>query len=232
MKLNTNSQLMRSFYILVIGMLLTALLMSMSSCAGDPKKPGRIYMPDMTYSQAYETYATSPNFEDGLSARKPVAGTISRGTLPSGQAWNEDPSYEMSFLHTRYFPETNEGYEKAGEMLKNPLLMNDKVLAEGKLLYGIYCEVCHGKEGAGNGAIVASGAYPAVPAYKDRLPTINEGKMYHSITYGKNLMGGYASQVTAEERWKLIYYIQQLGEVGPFAKNNVETLDSTAVSMN
>ncbi|TAD85029.1 MAG: cytochrome c, partial [Bacteroidetes bacterium] len=35
-----------------------------------------------------------------------------------------------------------------------------------------------------------------------------DGTMFYSITYGRNLMGGYASQLTPEQRWKIIYYIK------------------------
>jgi len=187
----------------------------LASCSKDPQKPGRTFIPDMAYSQAYETYTTNPNFEDGQTARKPVAGTIARGILPSNSG---NDAANLSYMHKTYFPNTAEGYEAAGAQLKNPVISNDKVLAEGKALYTIYCEVCHGTEGKGDGTIVQSGKYPAVPSYLDRLPTINEGKMYHSITWGRNLMGGYASQVNAEDRWKLVHYISKLGKVGAFAE--------------
>jgi mono/diheme cytochrome c family protein len=173
----------------------------------------------MTYSQAYETYTTNPNFKDGQTARKPVSGTIPRGVLPT---FSDNAAANLSFMHKTYFPNTPEGYEAAGTQLTNPIAANDKILEQGKALYTIYCEVCHGTEGKGDGPIVQSGKYPAVPSYLDRLPTINEGKMFHSITYGRNLMGGYASQVTAEERWKLVHYISKLGKVGVFAEKAQE----------
>jgi mono/diheme cytochrome c family protein len=186
-----------------------------ASCGTDPQKPGRTFIPDMAYSQAYETYTANPNFEDGQTARKPVAGTIPRGVLPAA---SDNDAANLSYMHKTYFPNTPEGYEAAGAQLKNPIIANDKVLAEGKALYTIYCEVCHGTEGKGDGSIVQGGKYPPVPGYLERLPTINEGKMFHSITYGRNLMGGYASQVNAEERWKLVHYISKLGKVGAYVE--------------
>ena len=42
------------------------------------------------------------------------------------------------------------------------------------------------------------------------IKNLPEGKIFHSITYGKGLMGQHASQLTAEERWKLVYYVQKL----------------------
>jgi mono/diheme cytochrome c family protein len=36
-----------------------------------------------------------------------------------------------------------------------------------------------------------------------------EGTMYHSVTYGKNSMGSYASQLSTEQRWMVIHYIKE-----------------------
>jgi len=58
-----------------------ALTVGLVSCdSGNMRRtPGHIYAPDMTYSRAYDAYTSNPNFEDGLTSRKPVAGTIARG---------------------------------------------------------------------------------------------------------------------------------------------------------
>lgn len=197
-------------------LILSFTLFVLSSCQKDSSKPGRIFTPDMTYSQAYETYSPNPNFENGLTARNPIAGTISYGTLPPFSETYNNEANHISFLHKYYFLNTNEGYESAGQKLKNPLPLTKENIAKGKALYTIHCIVCHGEKGEGNGVLVERGKYPAVPKYYDRLPTINDGKIFHSITWGKNLMGGYGSQVSPEERWLLVYYIQQLGEAGPF----------------
>lgn len=195
-----------------------------TSCGRDPQDTGRTFVPDMQYSQAYEYYDVNPEFAemglDTATSRKPVAGTIAFGALPpvSADTVNEDATI-VAYRYKNYYAGTIEDYERAGEELKNPLKLDDQILAEGKILYTVNCAVCHGATGAGDGSVVQSGAYPPVPSYQDRLPTITEGKMFHSITYGRNLMGSYSSQLTPEERWKVIYYIQKLAAVGPFAKN-------------
>lgn len=200
---------------------------TLASCSSDPEKPGRTFMPDMAYSQAYETYSENPNFSDSTSARLPVEGTISRGMLPEKYTASEkDESYHVSYLYKRYYKDNNDDYERAGRELSNPFEPSDDILKSAKLIYNTNCKVCHGEKGAGDGSIVESGAYPPVPAYEDRLPKIAEGQMFHSIVYGKNLMGSYSSQLSVDEIWKVIFYIQQLAEVEPFEKEGSEDSES------
>lgn len=197
----------------------------MASCGTAPDSPGRTFMPDMQYSQAYEYYVKNPALgKDSLLARKPVEGTISRGLLPSNSA-NDDNNI-VAYRYKEFYGDSVGAYNLSTS-LKNPVAFSDEVLKEGQALYTVNCMVCHGAKGAGDGSIVTNGAYPAVPAYADRLPTITEGQMFHSITYGRNLMGSYSSQLSPEERWKVIYYIQKLGEVGRFAKVQQEEIPAT-----
>jgi mono/diheme cytochrome c family protein len=80
--------------------------------------------------------------------------------------------------------------------------------------------ICHGKSGAGDGPLLiredgSDGAYKSIPPnYSDKLKTLKDGEIYHTIVYGKNDMGGYATHIKPEDRWKLIHYIKKLGGVG------------------
>ena len=58
--------------------------------------------------------------------------------------------------------------------------------------------------------------YPSPPSYKAALKDLSEGKMFHTLMYGKNLMGSHASQISAEDRWKIIYYVQSLQDAKRF----------------
>ena len=162
------------------------------SCKSDELSPGFEFMPDMYRSPALEAYAGNSFYEDSMASRKPVVNTISRGYMPY------------------MYPNTNEGYAAAGAELQNPIPFNDAVLAEGKELYSKFCQHCHGTKGQGDGPTVTKGGYPPPPSYSGQLKDLEEGKMFHTITYGKNLMGSHASQVTTEERWKIIHYVQML----------------------
>ncbi len=162
----------------------------LTSCWVDKTKPNYQYMPDMYQPVGYETYSTNPNFKDGMTSQLPVEGTIARGQVP----------YE--------YPNTNEGLELAKLELKNPLETNSANLENGKLMYNIYCMVCHGETGAGDGSLVTREKFLGVPNYKDR--EITDGSIYHVIMYGINMMGSHASQLTDEERWQTTMYVQEL----------------------
>lgn len=192
---------------------------AVTSCGKkDPNSPGVEFMPDMYRSPSLETNMSYVSIVDGkltgdtmMANRMPVAGTIPRGFMPYP------------------YPNTTEGYEAAGVELHNPLPKNDANLVEGEALYGKFCVHCHGAGGEGDG-LVASKLSGKPPSYKDAaIMALPEGKMFHTITYGKGIMGAHASQVSKDERWKIIMYIHKLQY-----PNGMETAapvaDSTAAS--
>lgn len=199
---------------------------ALSGCKSDPQSPGLEYMPDMYRSIGYETYDKSPVFEDGLSARKPVAGSVAR--------YNPEtlPYYEQY-----QFANTNEGYEEAGKSLTNPLPNNEDILAIGKKTYGVFCVHCHGEQGDGNGILVQKDKYAGVPSYYGAtLKDLPEGKMYHTIYYGKNMMGSHAGQINFVERWAVIRYVQKLrdaglGETIPANTDSTKTPENKATAL-
>jgi len=179
----------------------TVVMMAITACNDDAKKPGYEYMPNMYRSPSYETYSGNPNFPDSMTARQPVAGTIARG----------DNAIYTSFDRMPYpYPNTPEGYEAAGAQLHNPLPKDSLNMAEGKRLFENYCMICHGETGMGNGPVAERNG-PRPPAYSsDLLKSLPEGKMFHTTEYGKNMMGSHASQLTATQRWKIIMYVQTM----------------------
>lgn len=187
----------------------------LTSCSPDPLSPGVEYMPDMYRSPAAEPYSKLPTdslFSNSMEARLPVNGSITRGYLPYG------------------IPNNVDGYEMAGELLKNPYPMSDEIVAEGKVIYTKFCVHCHGKEGNGDGLTVTAGGHPPPPAYTSAaLKNLPAGKMFHTITYGKNLMGSHASQLNNEERWKVIRYVQTLqgNDMAMDGKESIEEEEST-----
>jgi len=199
----------RNFTYVTIGGLFLGLA-TLSSCVSDENSPGVEYMPDMYRSpaiEAYVDYGQDPFYvgdslvraQNGtMSARKPVEGTVPFSE--NGTGW-------VGFPYP--YDDTPEGYDLAGAELKNPVALTAEVYNEGARLFDVFCTHCHGAEGKGDGKIVTNGNFPPVPAY-DGIEGLNEGKMFHTLTYGKGNMGSHASQLDKEERWKVIWFVKSL----------------------
>jgi len=165
---------------------------------GGKEDPGRTYMPDMQYSRAYETYADHDTLKaQGINYTAiPVKGTIKRGvSVPFALAKDKDGD------STNYV---------ASKQVVNPMTALDAdQLKEAERLYLVNCGICHGPKLDGNGPLYNDGKGPFAAAPKN-LVTLDmpDGQMFYSITYGKNLMGSYASQLSTEQRWMVIDYIK------------------------
>ena len=169
----------------------------------------------------------------------PVEGTVPRGyagVYLAGESTNGDGEAVMGHLvgassvnempvpvngsAPYYYDDTEEERTRAiAEIIDNPYPISEGGLARGKELYDIYCGICHGAKGDGAGYLVrdpapgdAGGVYPAAPAnfLLDEHVNASNGRYYHAIMYGKNVMGGYADKLSYEERWQVIHYIRSL----------------------
>jgi mono/diheme cytochrome c family protein len=173
------------------------------SCSDVKRKPGSIYMPDMAYSRAYESYADHSNLaEKGINYNnRPVEGTIARGE-------------EMPFHITKDAAGDTTNYF-ASRAVKNPIdSLTDKQLVEAERLYLINCGICHGAKLDGNGPLYKGGegpyaAKPATLVGDVKYESMPDGQMFYSVAYGKNLMGSYASQLSRTQRWMVIKYIKE-----------------------
>jgi len=172
------------------------------SCSDVKRKPGSVYMPDMAYSRAYETYADHSNLaEKGINYNnRPVVGTMARGE-------------ELPFYLTKDAAGDTTNYV-ASKQVKSPIdSLSAAEYTETQRLYLINCGVCHGAKLNGNGPLYKDGAgpYPAKPATlvgDAKYEAMPEGQMFYSVMYGKNLMGSYASQLSRHQRWMVIRYIK------------------------
>ena len=155
------------------------------------RTPGHIYAPDMTYSRAYDAYTNNPNFADNQTSRPPVEGAIARG--------HQLPDY------------LKEGDTTAYKTFNTDMRFTEAEIKEGGRLFNIYCGICHGQALDGNGPLYASGKFASMPAnFKgDKYIHMPVGQMYGAIKYGKNMMGSYAAQLDAKQRWMVIAYIKK-----------------------
>lgn len=176
----------RTSNILIVAALATGAFLAACNRGEHNRKPGRIYMPDMYESRAYEFYSAR------LSGLKPVEGTVKRGELLPYHLKESDTAL--------------------ANLVKNPLAITDADLKEGGRLFNIYCGICHGTALDGNGPLYkgGDGPYPAAPAnlVAGAKSGYTEGRLFHVMTYGYNMMGSYASQLDREQRWKIAAYIK------------------------
>lgn len=174
----------------------------MMSCSDVQRTPGHVYMPDMAYSRAYETYADHSFLTaEGINYNNmPVPGTISR---------EED----MPFPIAKDKPGDTTNYHASIEV-KSPLdSLTASDAAEAERLYLINCGICHGPKLNGNGPLYndGKGPYPVAPKNLVADPIVSvmpEGQIFYSVEYGKNTMGSYASQLSRKQRWMVIRYIK------------------------
>jgi mono/diheme cytochrome c family protein len=188
---------MNKIKILGITVIALAATIVITSCK-DKRSTGWEYAPNMYEKIAYDPDQENSNFKDGKTAQVPPAGTIPLG-------WT-----------TFDYPKTNDGYAAASTEVHSPLPQTQENFAQGKILFLHFCSPCHGPNGQGDGLVVQHG-FPAPPSYSKgqssrggAMKDLTDGKIYHTITYGLNAMGSYASQLSPEERWKVIMYVHHL----------------------
>jgi len=131
--------------------------------------------------------SVSEFYSDGFGMRKPVAGTVARGFIP--------------------YPYMGQTAPK--EVLTNPLLPTEEILALGKRKFNTFCSPCHGYTADGDSRL--RGQFPSPPTlHTSKIREYPDGMIYHIITNGQNAMPSYSYQVTREERWAIINYIRVL----------------------
>lgn len=197
-----------------------------AGCKADGNYPGREFAPNMYHSVAYEPlkqvtdknagwmvtstgndsiaeyYNSNPNNPHRMNMRLPVDGTVARRTYTSAESSISDVYFKARHIHP-------DSIEISAKILKNPVPLNDQVLADGEVLYLSFCAPCHGETGKGDGLVGQQ--YKGIPNFgAGRLTTLSEGHIYHTITHGRGRMWPYKSQVNPEERWKIVHYVQTL----------------------
>jgi len=150
-----------------------------------------LYLPPynwMMHQDKLKPQEASALFKDGIGMRTPVPGTVARGFLPYAFAGKP---------------------EDAGKYLANPLPVTQPVLDLGREKYLTFCSPCHGNVGRGDSRL--AGQFPNPPTlHSDKVRAWPDGRIYHVITEGQNVMPSYAAQVRRDERWAIVHYIRVL----------------------
>jgi mono/diheme cytochrome c family protein len=168
------------------------------------RRPPLYIFPDMERQPKLRPQTANAFFDNGLSSRLPVAGTIARSQpIHVGDKlvypWQDSPVTTGLVAGTTNFVELN------------PLPVTDELLHRGQQVFDITCAACHSKVGDGNGTPKRIGAMAVVGNLHDkRIVELADGELFNTISYGKNLMQGYAANLPVQDRWAAVAYLRAL----------------------
>lgn len=169
------------------------------------------FIPDMVHSARYMTFSANPNFPDGKTLHQPPLGTISRGHLP---------------LH---YSASQADAVRAGDELINPVGSGtENSLLRGSRVFTNFCAVCHGADGSGMGPVAQRGFPPPPSLFLPHALQMNDGQMFHVLTYGQNNMPSYASQLGEGDRWNVITYIRSMQAAAAVKLKTAQTMAAQA----
>jgi mono/diheme cytochrome c family protein len=160
----------------------------------------------MANQPRYEPLQPSTAFDDGMSSRPPVPGTVPRGQLE---------------LEDAFFTGKENG-QPVTELPERALVGRtmSELLARGQERFTIYCSHCHGLLGGGTGGakeleqevgMVVLRGFPSPPTYhQERLRQAPIGNFFDVITNGFGRMPAHGYLVRPEDRWAIAAYIRAL----------------------
>jgi mono/diheme cytochrome c family protein len=187
----------------ILFILLLFVMVALSSCVRDKNNPGYAYMGehDMYYTKFDKAYAPNKILPNGQVNQPAPDGAVARNSA-------------YFPFHPKNIAEKVAGQAKAGVELKNPVTPTPENLAEGKRQYGIFCADCHGFDAKGDGHLYKAKLFPAKPrdltgSYVQKMA---DGSIYFIITEGSisGLMGPHGTQVTSQNRWKIVNYLRSI----------------------
>jgi mono/diheme cytochrome c family protein len=176
---------------------------------------------DMQDQPKMKPYRSSSFFPDGLSGRQPVEGTIPRGYLRTDTAlFTGKKNQNLSIISaspsaTPVGPQPTAGASAVQNAYPDdvetfPFPITEETVIRGRQRFDIFCSVCHGKTGYGDGMVVRRGFRRAASFHDDRLRTAPVGHFFDAITNGWGAMPSYAAQIPVQDRWAIIAYIRAL----------------------
>lgn len=176
--------------------------------------PVRIF-PDMDTQDKLKAQKPDTFFADGHGSRLPIAQTQPRGFNPTGEKFlGGIPEYEFGGQVAYFYTGHVGDYFGSGmpEELKLTESNVSSLIHRGKERYGIYCAICHGASGDGQG-ITSNYGVPGIAnlhldAFKSK--SYPDGRLFETITMGKGMMGAYGYNIPVNDRWAIIAYIRTL----------------------
>ncbi len=185
---------------------------------------------DMQDQPRYKAYKKSDFFADKRGSRDQVEGTVARGQLRDNKGFYtgkiDNPNLSVPVETTTDASGNTLVSSFPNDIDEFPIPVTKELVDRGQDRYNIYCIVCHGPVGNGDGMIVRRG-FPQPPTYHDdRLRNAPVGHFYDVITNGWGKMNGYSYQIQPADRWAIVAYIRAL-QVGQSPEENLRVTSRT-----
>ena len=179
---------------------------------------------DMQDQPRYRAYKKSDFFSDNRSSRNLPEGTVARGFLKDDKAMHtgkiDNPNLNVQVETTTDASGNTLVSSFPNDIDEFPVPVTKELVDRGQDRYNIYCIVCHGPVGSGDGMIVRRG-FPQPPTYHDdRLRNAPVGHFFDVMTNGWGKMNSYSDKLSAADRWAVVAYIRTL----QVSQNPEETL--------
>ena len=169
---------------------------------------------DMQDQPRYKAFKKSEFFSDDKAMRDLPEGTVARGNLREDKAFytgkKENAGTSAPVESTINAAGNTVVSSFPDDIEKSPVPLTKELLDRGEQRYKVFCIVCHGPVGKGDGMIVRRGFSPPPTYHDDRLKNAPDGHFYDVITNGWGKMNGYASQIPPADRWAIVAYIRAL----------------------
>ena len=182
----------------ILGGLLVAVVAVIVGAQPNYTRPNLEFMPAMRRSPSFEAYEPNPVLPGGTTMQTAPEGAIPRGAV---------------VLHYKATPEDA---IRAGKEIANPIPKDSKErqrsVLRGRAAFGIYCSPCHGSGGAADGTVVKRGYPPPPSLLTGKSLQMQDGQLFHILTYGQGNMASFAGQLAPDERWDLINFVRSLQE--------------------
>jgi mono/diheme cytochrome c family protein len=167
---------------------------------------------DMQDQPRMKPFRSTSFFSNGLSSRPPVTGTVPRGFLRADKEFFTGKKQTAAATPTAAAPATTTGGQATypDDITEFPLDVTHDLVARGRERFEIFCSVCHGMTGNGDGMIVRRGFRRAASFHTDALRQAPVGHYFDAITNGWGAMPSYAAQIPPRDRWAIVAYIRAL----------------------
>jgi mono/diheme cytochrome c family protein len=162
----------------------------------------------------YKAYRKSDFFRDGKAMRELPEGTVARGLLKDNKAFytgkidNPDPNAQAQTTTDARGNTLVSTFPNAIDEF--PVPVTKELVDRGQERFNIYCIVCHGPVGAGDGMIVRRGFSQPPTYHDDRLRNAPVGHFFDVITNGWGKMNAYGYMIPPADRWAIVAYIRTL----------------------